>query len=68
MKMSTSADSLVGLIRRAIDSDVIDGWAQQGPYLVFLHGTARYYVRRQEAETFIDRLLHGRKPVELAVA
>lgn len=57
MKLTLSSRPLNNVIRRAIESRVIDGWTQHGPYVVFLNGTARYYVRKHEVEGFIERLI-----------
>lgn len=59
MKLSLSSKPLNNLIRRAIESRVIDGWTQHGPYIVFLNGTARFYVRKHEVEEFVHRLIGG---------
>lgn len=68
MKISYFSRPFMDRIRQAVDSEVIDGWGQHGPYLVFTNGTARFYVRRHEAEDFMDRLLHLPAPAEQAVA
>ncbi len=68
MKFNPYSKPLIDLIHRAIDSEVIDGWGQHGPYLVFMNGTARYYVRRHEAEGFVGRLMHHATYFEHAAA
>lgn len=62
MKLIQHSKPFTDLLRLAIDSDVIDGWGRHGPYLVFTNGTARFYVRRHEAEDFVDRLLGKTSP------
>lgn len=68
MKLRPFSKPLIALIHRAIDSDAIDGWGSHGPYIVFLNGSARFYVRRQEAEGFVGRLIHDSPPFEHAAA
>lgn len=65
---SSPSKPLINLIRRAIESEVIDGWGSHGPYFVFLNGTARFYVRRNEAEVFVGRLIYEAPPFEHAAA
>ena len=68
MTLSPTPKPLIDLIRHAIDSEVIDGWGHHGPYLVFMNGSARFYVRRHEAEGFVGRLMHDAPPFEHAAA
>ncbi len=68
MKFSPSSQPLENLIQHAIDSAVIDGWGLHGPYLVFTNGTARFYVRRHEAEGFFDSLVNAAPQFESAAA